>query len=73
MATLGSTFAISAWGMSGGEKKKEQGPPINASSKEEEQFIQCVNHRVRLSRGPLLTCYPREFIKAAEDESKAKH
>ncbi|KAL1962016.1 hypothetical protein VTN77DRAFT_660 [Rasamsonia byssochlamydoides] len=40
MATLGTLFAGSWLGLRGGEKKKEQGPPINASSKEEEQFIQ---------------------------------
>jgi F-type H+-transporting ATPase subunit k len=40
MITLGTTFVGSAYAMSGGDKKKEQGPPINAGSKEEENFIQ---------------------------------
>ncbi|KAJ5309115.1 hypothetical protein N7499_007164 [Penicillium canescens] len=41
MATLGSIFAGSWAAMSGGEKPKTaQGPPINASSKDEENFIQ---------------------------------
>ncbi|KAJ5473710.1 hypothetical protein N7475_003276 [Penicillium sp. IBT 31633x] len=41
MATLGSIFAGSWLAMSGGEKPKTaQGPPINASSKDEENFIQ---------------------------------
>jgi F-type H+-transporting ATPase subunit k len=40
MITLGTTFVGSAYAMSGGGKKKEQGPPINAGSKEEENFIQ---------------------------------
>lgn len=41
IATLGITSAGSYLAMSGGEKKpKEQKPPVNASSKEEEAFIQ---------------------------------
>ena len=42
MATLGTTFAGIALAMGGKEKSKEQGPPINAASKDEEQFIQYV-------------------------------
>jgi F-type H+-transporting ATPase subunit k len=42
MATLGTFFAGSWLAMRGGDKKKQQGPPINASSKEEENFIQYV-------------------------------
>lgn len=44
MLTLGTTFAGTAWAMSGTEKTKEQGPPLNAGSKDEEQFIQYVQH-----------------------------
>ena len=40
MATLGTLFVGSWAAMRGGEKKKEQGPPINATSKDEENFIQ---------------------------------
>ncbi|KAL9621301.1 MAG: hypothetical protein Q9160_004192 [Pyrenula sp. 1 TL-2023] len=40
MATLGTVFAGSWASTRGGEKKKEQGPPINATSKDEENFIQ---------------------------------
>ncbi|KAJ9492831.1 hypothetical protein VN97_g448 [Penicillium thymicola] len=41
MATLGSLFAGSYLAVSGGEKPKTaQGPPINASSKDEENFVQ---------------------------------
>jgi len=41
IATLGTMFAGSYAAMSRGEtKKKETGPPTNASSKEEEDFIQ---------------------------------
>jgi hypothetical protein len=38
MATLGVMGAITFLSM-GGKKAKEQGPPMNASSKEEEKFI----------------------------------
>jgi hypothetical protein len=38
-------FAGSWLAMSGGEKPKTaQGPPINASSKDEENFVQYVQH-----------------------------
>ncbi|KAL2050561.1 hypothetical protein ABVK25_009231 [Lepraria finkii] len=40
MLTLGTTAAGSTWALAGKEKAKEQGPPINAQSNEEEQFIQ---------------------------------
>ena len=43
MLTLGTTFAGAAYAMSGKDKAKEQGPPINAGSKDEEQFIQYVD------------------------------
>ena len=43
MATLGAIFAGS-WAASGGAKPKTAaGPPINASSKEEGDFIQYVS------------------------------
>lgn len=42
MAVLGTTFAGSAFALRGDSKAKEQGPPINATSKEEESFIQYV-------------------------------
>jgi ATP synthase subunit K len=40
MATLGASFGGSYMAMRGGDKKTAQGPPINASSKDEEAFIQ---------------------------------
>lgn len=41
IATLGVTFAGSYIAISsGGKKPKDQKPPVNASSKEEEAFIQ---------------------------------
>lgn len=42
MITLGVTFAGGALAMRGDTKAKEQGPPINATSKEEENFIKYV-------------------------------
>jgi F-type H+-transporting ATPase subunit k len=49
MATLGSIFAGSWAAMGGGEKPKTaQGPPINASSKDEENFIQYVLRYIRV-------------------------
>jgi hypothetical protein len=38
MATLG-TFGLVSYLSMGGSKKKEQGPALNASSKDEENFI----------------------------------
>lgn len=42
MITLGTTFAVAGYSMTGKEKAKEKGPVINAGSKDEEQFIQYV-------------------------------
>lgn len=39
MLTLGTTGAGIAYAMSGEKKAKEQGPSVDAGSKEEEQFI----------------------------------
>jgi len=41
MATLGTTGLVSYLSMSGGSKK-EQGPALNATSKDEEKFIKYV-------------------------------
>ncbi|KAK2741501.1 hypothetical protein FQN55_008252 [Onygenales sp. PD_40] len=40
IATLGTTFLGSYLAMGSGKKDKTQPPPINASSKDEEAFIQ---------------------------------
>ncbi|KAF2455006.1 hypothetical protein BDY21DRAFT_350896 [Lineolata rhizophorae] len=40
MATLATAFGGSYLAMGGKSKGKEQGPPINATSKDEENFIQ---------------------------------
>lgn len=42
MLTLGTFAAGATLAMGGKEKAKEKGPPINASSKDEEDFIQFV-------------------------------
>jgi hypothetical protein len=39
MATLGTLFAGSAFAMSGEKKAKAEGPPIQAQSSDEENFI----------------------------------
>ena len=63
--------------MRGGEKAKEKGPPINASSKDEEAFIQYVMAQwiERIWWGQTAdACGDREFIKNANaEEQKAKH
>jgi F-type H+-transporting ATPase subunit k len=40
MATIGAIVGGSYLGLRGGDKKKGTTPPINASSKDEEAFIQ---------------------------------
>jgi F-type H+-transporting ATPase subunit k len=40
MATIGSIVGGAYLGLRGGDKKKATSPPINASSKDEEAFIQ---------------------------------
>ncbi|KAF1976423.1 hypothetical protein BU23DRAFT_551887 [Bimuria novae-zelandiae CBS 107.79] len=39
MATLGTTFAGAWLSMRGGDKSEQTTPPINAKSKEEENFV----------------------------------
>lgn len=39
MATLGTTFVGSWLALRGGDKPEQQGPPLNAKSKDEENFI----------------------------------
>ena len=66
--------------MSGGDKKKkETGPPINATSKEEEKFIQYVTQLSKLTflLNVVLAKHEgenRDFLKNANlEEQKAKH
>jgi hypothetical protein len=70
---------IGGWALSGGKKKDaQQVPPINASSKDEENFIQYVHARGYLpgalcdgegERG-VANKNDREFLKNAEAENK---
>lgn len=63
MATLGTTAAIAYLSMGGSSSPdKKQAPPINASSKDEEQFIQYVG--IRRTR-PSFPC-SLEFIPRAD-------
>ena len=71
MATLGTTFGLIALAMGGKEKAKEQGPPINAGSKEEEAFIQFVHSRL-YSAYAVTELFCREFLKNNGGEQKAK-
>ena len=79
MATLGVFGAIGAWAMTGKQKAKQDGPPINATSKDEEKFIQYVH-----ALGPHVIASGvvaeidgkcnREFIDKANKEGQpAKH
>ncbi|PVH74966.1 hypothetical protein DL98DRAFT_428465 [Cadophora sp. DSE1049] len=47
MVTLGALFGGTALSMGGSTAKKTQGPPINASSPDEESFIKYVSHLSR--------------------------
>lgn len=71
MATLGTTFGIIALAMGGKEKAKEQGPPINAGSKEEEAFIQFVDSTLYKTYA-VTEFVRREFLKNNGEEQKAK-
>jgi hypothetical protein len=89
MATMGSIGAgiwLSARG-GGADKKTEQGPPIAASSKDEEQFITYVPRSVLFCLFcPWLVCWSgnvcaqtdssRDFLKNVEgggEKKEAKH
>ncbi|KAI9662898.1 MAG: hypothetical protein M1821_007945 [Bathelium mastoideum] len=72
MATLGTFFATGAYFSSGGKKEAQQTPPINATSKDEENFIQYVEKNSVKNFG--LTAILREFLKNADaEDKKQKH
>lgn len=48
MATLGTVFGGAFLAMGGEKKSKQSGPPINATSKEEEAFITYVKYQLGL-------------------------
>lgn len=79
MATLGSAGAIGYLSMGGKKSAKTDTPPINASSADEEKFIQYVGVvylmlvRFEYRRGTDAFLLFREFLKAAEEEKKQKH
>ena len=73
IATLGVTFAGSWLALRGDGSEKARTPPTNASSKDEEAFIQYRPLRHQYLKS---TTNPseREFLKSAEsEEKKAKH
>ncbi|KAL9635265.1 MAG: hypothetical protein Q9164_003577 [Protoblastenia rupestris] len=77
LATLLTTGGGIAWGLSG-EKKEAPKPATDASSKEEEEFIQYVSPlrtcRWQSKRGSGLIVFYREFIRQANaEEQKSKH
>ena len=49
MITLGTMGVIGAVSMGGKQKAKQEGPPINATSKDEEKFIQYADHSLPLA------------------------
>jgi hypothetical protein len=56
MITLGTTFATAGYFLSGSPADKAKGPPIGASSKEEESFVKYVHRHcisVELSGGSI--------------------
>ena len=53
IATLGVTFAGSWWAMRGDGSEKAKAPPTNASSKDEEAFIQYGSYLTSSSSQPL--------------------
>lgn len=53
MITLGTAAAIGAVSMGGKQKAKTDGPPINATSKDEEKFIQYAHTPIVMSRSEL--------------------
>jgi ATP synthase subunit K len=62
MATLGILFGGPWLAMRGRAKKTAEGPPINASSKDEEAFIQYAL-LLGVSSDELLTLFQRVFKK----------
>lgn len=73
MGVLGSVFGGTFLSTRGGneQQKKEQGPPVSASSKDEEQFIQCVNISSLYVADANKLC--RDFLKSADGgEQKAQ-
>ena len=78
MATLGTMAAIGAFSLGGSKKAKAEGPPTNATSKDEEAFIQYVKSSTIYGGKEifqtLMYAGAREFIKNANaEEQKAKH
>ncbi|KAH9888140.1 hypothetical protein F4778DRAFT_755219 [Xylariomycetidae sp. FL2044] len=74
MGVLGALFGGSYLATRGPKKQATQTPPINASSPDEADFIQCALP-IRSPRDPIrLITHVRNFLKQADEgEKKAKH
>ena len=74
MITLGTLGGLSALSMGGSKAKKEQGPPINAQSPDEESFIKYVEKLGALLCGYFIMqqylTVSRDFLKNAEADAK---
>lgn len=57
---------MSAIAMRGGDKKPQTTPPLNAGSKDEENFIQSE----KLLYIPIYADFRREFLQSVEQEDK---
>lgn len=75
MGVLGSTFAgafLSTRGGSKEQQQKQQGPPVQAGSKDEEDFIQCVPFNPGQTTQMLIQ--HRKFLQSADGgDQKAQH
>jgi len=67
MGVLGSTFGGTFLATRGGSKEqqqKQQGPPVQAGSKDEEDFIQCVPLLPGISH--IMLMQNRKFLQSAD-------
>ncbi len=74
MGVLGALFGGSYLAVGGSKKPATQAPPINASSSDEADFIQCAALLHMFSTDFILTS-SRKFLNQAdqEEKDKAKH
>lgn len=78
MITLGAAAAIGAVSVGGKQKAKTDGPPINATSKDEEKFIQYAHSQIVYAKIRAIAEADmkgnRDFLDNADKEGQpAKH